>query len=586
LIHIGDIFIAMPSAIDPIVWYDANGDRLASEYEALHSDQVHAWLDGLLPTQPALVFDIGAGTGRDAAWLAARGHEVVAIEPSNAMRRHGQRLHQDGRIRWLDDRLPSLATTLRLGLAADVILLSGVWQHLPPDDRPRAFRKLVTLMKSGGLLTITLRHGPAEPERVMYEVSLEEIDRLARSHGLAVVHSATVPDRVNRPEVTWTQVALRLPDDGTGALPLLRHVILNDAKAATYKLGLLRALCRAADSAAGLAQDDGADTVTVPLGLVVLNWLRLYLPLVAADLPQTPANRLANGLGFAKEGFRALLDARTSPLDLRVGARFQGRSAHALHTALREAAETITRMPATYLTYPNGGPILPISRGRSSRSPETLILNAACLSSFGTMHVPRDLWRALQRFAAWVEPALITEWQRLMRGYAERQSRLLDEGRIGAAMTWADPVRDVSLPRDIALKAMGQGEPVNCVWTGQLLQPSSLDIDHCLPWAAWPCSDLWNLLPAHRRVNQHLKRDRLPSAAALQRAREGLLAWWHSAYLGNKSALLRRFDDEVRASLPAIPSSGAVPDTNEVYEAVAIQRLRLHQDQQVPEWGG
>ena len=50
-------------------------------------------------------------------------------------------------------------------------------------------------------------------------------------------------------------MALRLPDDGTGALPLLRHVILNDQKSATYKLGLLRALCRAADGQAGLARE-------------------------------------------------------------------------------------------------------------------------------------------------------------------------------------------------------------------------------------------------------------------------------------------------------------------------------------------
>jgi SAM-dependent methyltransferase len=332
------------SAIDPIGWYDAHSDRLAGEYEAMRPDQVHAWLSGLLPAPPALVFDIGAGTGRDAAWLATRGHEVVAIEPSNAMRRQGQERHQDGRIRWLDDRLPSLATTLRLGLAADVILLSGVWQHLPPADRPRAFRKLVTLLKSGGLLAITLRHGPAEPERCMHDVSPEEIERLVRAHGLAVVHTATGPDMMSRAGVRWTQFALRLPDDGTGALPLLRHVILNDQKAATYKLGLLRALCRAADSAAGLAQDDGADNVTVPLGLVALNWLRLYLPLIAAELPQTPANRRAEGLGFAKEGFRALLDARTSPLDLRIGGQFQGQAADALHAALREAAETITRM--------------------------------------------------------------------------------------------------------------------------------------------------------------------------------------------------------------------------------------------------
>jgi hypothetical protein len=176
----------------------------------------------------------------------------VAVEPSGAMRRQGQRLHPDERIRWLDDRLPALATTLRVGLAADVILLSGVWQHLAPTDRPRAFRNLVSLLKSGGLLAITLRHGPADPDRGMHPVSLAEIERLGREHGLVAVHAATVGDAMGRPEVSWTQVALRLPDDGTGALPLLRHVILNDQKSATYKLGLLRAICRAADGAAGL----------------------------------------------------------------------------------------------------------------------------------------------------------------------------------------------------------------------------------------------------------------------------------------------------------------------------------------------
>jgi hypothetical protein len=327
--------------------------------------------------------------------------------------------------------------------------------------------------------------------------------------------------------------------------------------------------------------------VALPLGLAALNWLRLYLPLIAADLPQTPTNRGPHGLGFAREGFRALLGGGMSPLDLRIGAQFRGGVARAVHAALREAAETITRMPATYLTYPNGGPILPVNRGRMPRCPDTLTLDTACLSGFGEMLVPRDLWRALQRFAAWVEPALITEWQRLMWAYAERQGRRLDEGQLGAAMTWADPVRDVSLSRDIAIRAMEQGRPVHCVWTGQRLQPAMLDIDHCLPWAAWPCGDLWNLLPAHRRVNQRLKRDRLPSAAALQRAHDGVVAWWESAYLSSDNpALARRFADEARASLPAMAPSDAAADIDEVYAAVALQRLRLHQDQQVPEWTG
>jgi hypothetical protein len=84
---------------------------------------------------------------------------VVAIEPAGGMRRRGQEVHPDDRIRWLDDRLPALTTTIRLGLAADLILLSAVWHHLNPSDRPRAFRKMVALLKSGGLLVITCDTG-------------------------------------------------------------------------------------------------------------------------------------------------------------------------------------------------------------------------------------------------------------------------------------------------------------------------------------------------------------------------------------------------------------------------------------------
>jgi hypothetical protein len=93
-----------------------------------------------------------------------------------------------------------------------------------------------------------------------------------------------------------------------------------------------------------------------------------------------------------------------------------------------------------------------------------------------------------------------------------------------------------------------------------------------------PCFESMPCNGAAETVNEVL-----PLHAAL---REGVLAWWHRAYLSDNSALVQRFVDEARASLPAIPSSGSIPDTDEVYGAVALQRLRLHQDQQVPEWGG
>jgi hypothetical protein len=192
----------------------------------------------------------------------------------------------------------------------------------------------------------------------------------------------------------------------------------------------------------------------------------------------------------------------------------------------------------------------------------------------------------LQRYAAWVEPSLIAEWIRLMRGYAASQHRILDEGQLATAMTWADPERDVAVSRTISLTMLQSGHPVRCVWTGADLTPASLDIDHAFPWAAWPCGDLWNLLPAHRRVNQQQKRDLLPSDAMLQRARTAILRWWEAAYLIRQDALPRRFAEEARASLPGLDDAGQDASPEAVFAAMGLQRLRLHLDQGVPEWTG
>ena len=172
-------------------------------------------------------------------------------------------------------------------------------------NRPRALRKLVTLLKPGGLLVLTPRHGPTEPERGMHQVSLAELEELARDHGLALVRTGDASDVQGRPGVTWTRVAFHLPDDGTGALPLLRHVILNDAKSSTYKLGLLRALCRIADSAAGLARDEDETHVAVPLGLVALTWLRLYPPLAAPTCRSRRRPYRRGEIGLRRARFRA-----------------------------------------------------------------------------------------------------------------------------------------------------------------------------------------------------------------------------------------------------------------------------------------
>ncbi|WP_198354339.1 HNH endonuclease domain-containing protein [Sphingomonas sp. MA1305] len=143
--------------------------------------------------------------------------------------------------------------------------------------------------------------------------------------------------------------------------------------------------------------------------------------------------------------------------------------------------------------------------------------------------MPGPVWRTLTRLGAWIEPVLVQEWARLMRGYAERMGTAMPLGQAEAALVWEEPLRDTALGRLAAERLRESGYEPICVWSGSPLSMQALDIDHCLPWSAWPCGDLWNLLPADRRVNQHQKRDRLPSQATLAAARSRIIHWWEGA---------------------------------------------------------
>lgn len=567
-----------------VYWYDQRASQLVEQYEQLDFEQVHGWLLDWLPNQAgALVLDVGAGSGRDAAWLASQGHDVVAVEPAAELRKQAQQLHPHEQIRWLDDSMPDLSAVHRLGTAFDVILLSAVWMHIPPDDRARCFRKLVTLLKPGGVLAITLRLGEPDRERGMYAVSVDELHRLAREHGSYVEHSGHSEDALGRAEVSWAEVVIRLPNDGTGSLPLLRHVILNDKKSSTYKLALLRTLCRIADSADGLAVIEDEDKIKLPLGLVALTWIRLFMPMIRASVPQMPKHQGGTkGLDFAKKGFCHLITEEVAAMDLRVGMRFEGERAVAISKAVREAAQTITNMPAYYITYPNGGQVFVPTLSRR-RVPEkgSLAIDAPFLWTFGELEIPEPLWRSFQRFSVWVEPALITEWKRLSIEYAQSQGRHLSPAQIETAFVWSEPQRDVAIARQRFSELQEQGFNLRCVWTDKRLRPDNLHIDHCFPWSAWPCDDLWNLLPSHKEANIK-KGSRLPSAYTLERAKERIQQWWDAAYQQD-DGLPIRFRREAAASLPGIDECDNA-NLDDIYSAVSLRRVRLKHDQQIPEW--
>ncbi len=556
--------------------YDQNAEQLVSQYESLTFEDVHPTLLDLLPAPGATILDVGAGSGRDAAWFADKGYEVVAAEPSEPMRTLARQRHPSPRIYWVADNLPDLAQVRRLGLTFDLILLSAVWMHVPPASRHRALRKLATLLSPDGRIAISLRIGPPDTDRAMYAVTLPELTAMAQQFGLRLVRTDDSPDRLGRHGISWTTAVLGLPDDGLGALPLLRHLILTDGKSSTYKIALLRILARIADTAAGAARHE-PESVVLPMGLVALFWLRMYKPLIEGGLPQMPPNRAGNAPGFVTNNFTALRLVR--PVDLRAGMAFHDDTARHLHGSLWEIARLIREMPVKYLRWPASDEnIFHIRHQRRTSTPSSLRIDDPFLWSFGEFHVPLPIWDALSHYNVWVEPVLVAEWVRLMESYAGQLGPAIGQTAY-SLLAWADPERDTRFARAAVERLRGKGKAIYCVWSGQRLK-DDYDIDHCFPFAAWPCGDAWNLMPASKRINNE-KSNRLVTQTALERASQRITEWWEEAFLSAGSDARHSFFLEAEQTLPMLEAAASPGD---LIDAMKVQRIRLATNQGLRPW--
>ena len=189
--------------------YAEEAPELLLRYETISFAEAQAAFLHLIPTEPGLVLDIGAGTGRDAAGLAAMGHRVVAVEPTQEMRRGAMTLHPSPLIEWVDDSLPDLAVLSTRGERFDLVMMTAVWMHLDEGQRQRAMPKVAALVGDGGLMAMSLRHGPVPQGRRMFEVTADATIALAAPFGLRCVLNLDGESSLRQPGITWTRLAFR-----------------------------------------------------------------------------------------------------------------------------------------------------------------------------------------------------------------------------------------------------------------------------------------------------------------------------------------------------------------------------------------
>lgn len=121
---------------------------------------------------PGTAVDLAAGEGRNAIWLASRGWSATAVDFSQVALDKGARLTADlaGDVTWVC----ADATAWQPPAPVDLVVIA--YLQVPAEDRRRAVRSAVTMLRPGGTLLLVAHDstnltegtgGPQDPAVLM-----------------------------------------------------------------------------------------------------------------------------------------------------------------------------------------------------------------------------------------------------------------------------------------------------------------------------------------------------------------------------------------------------------------------------------
>lgn len=127
------------------------------------------------------------------------------------------------------------------------------------------------------------------------------------------------------------------------------------------------------------------------------------------------------------------------------------------------------------------------------------------------------LWREFSLLGHFIRDSIIMRWAE----ETERMSKynLFIPDLVGILLKAPDPGRNVSAVKELYASV----RPLECVWSGRSIK--KFDVDHAIPFSLWRDNSLWNLLPAHPKINNQ-KRQKLPSLDILTKRKDIIIQYW------------------------------------------------------------
>jgi len=322
----------------------------------------------------------------------------------------------------------------------------------------------------------------------------------------------------------------------------INHIIEHDATSSTYKYALLKATIDAVQKYEHLITIDRS-SVSIPLGLIVDAWIVDYMPFVFANVKQQHS-----GLVFDKE-----IEAHYRNIFQILGLQRCDNWHYAytlfvksykesivLNTDLaneffklsKKIARKIVTMPMKYTgksAYSVFQPAI-LRFGHIKKDILPSRDTGSYINLYGTFDISLEhyyIFRYLGHSlygtstiqSKWINKTLSLNQESYQKNDIEMMvGKVFDQ-------------RDTTTARELLHEAK------ECVWSGEHLTGSSMDIDHLLPYSIWFNNDLWNLLPAKRAINQY-KRDKIPSSSLI-RKRAKIIKYYWQVYETKKKQLFR-----------------------------------------------
>jgi len=289
-----------------IKYYDQNASRLAPEYHSAEVTGLHTLLGKWLRSG-SNVLEIGCGAGRDAAFMASLGCQVIATDASEAMIAYAheylEKVKESSTVTLRNEAFPLPSEHPLLSDQFDAVVSMAVLMHIPDNELFEFAFQVRTILKRKGLFICSFCNGRKallDDSRLFVNREAAQVQLFFERIGFQLLYEEKNTDGLGRDILWTTQIFESEGNLGIQPVDQIEAIINRDRKSATYKLALLRSLCEISQTEYRNVKWHPNDQVSIPLGLIAEKWLYYYWPLIESDrfLPQMNGNERSRQIVF------------------------------------------------------------------------------------------------------------------------------------------------------------------------------------------------------------------------------------------------------------------------------------------------